>query len=249
MTKQLHSSNSSSTHGRNIPRERKLYLGLLSFDRLQRIGVLIYVLVQSAIVAALVWVGIDIIRHEPGVGAFTSIPVFAFALLGLRYAYGILTKNFFTAPIYPEESGDRRKHSYGYENMKRPVGIWFAALWFLIRGGFGLWGGIRLAFDVQRGFGSWHDAFFAVLFEGVIWLWCAFALWLRWNPGRIVSILWLLISTVWSSYGFYAYHLRPSHINHGKPYLFLFSVVVNLLLAYLLAQREAAQYCKTSESP
>jgi hypothetical protein len=48
---------------------------------------------------------------------------------------------------------------------------------------------------------GWRTVLFVFVVDVAIWLWVAFSLLARWNLGRIISILWCILTIVWSSYG------------------------------------------------
>ena len=129
--------------------------------------------------------------------------------------------------------------------MKKPLGLYVIIAWCLVRGIGGLISTVTMLPWVRSGIGPWRVLVFTFVFEVAIWLWLGFSLWVRWNVGRIVAVLWCVMTVVWASYGFF---IASAWQRPYKWLLYSATVVIHGAIAvYLMLPRVASVFRETSD--
>jgi hypothetical protein len=84
----------------------------------------------------------------------------------------------------------------------KPVGLWIAGIWCLLRGLLGLYGAVRLFAFLPSHHAIWPHVLFAIIVEGLIWIVLGVGILRRSNVARLATVTWCAFAIVWSTYGF-----------------------------------------------
>jgi hypothetical protein len=123
----------------------------------------------------------------------------------------------------------------------KPVGLWIAGIWCLLRGLSGLYGAVRLFAFLPSHHAIWPHVLFAIIVEGLIWIVFGVGLLRRSNIARLTTVTWCGCAIAWSSYGFAASPSSSAALGLGITYGL--GVLINaVIIWYLLRSTTAALF-------
>ena len=128
----------------------------------------------------------------------------------------------------------------------KPVGLWIAGIWCLLRGLSGLYGGVRLVAFLPSHHAIWPHVLFAIIAEGLIWIVLGVGLLRRSNIARLTTVTWCGCAIAWSSYGFAASPSSRAALGLGIAYGL--GVLINaVIIWYLLRSTSASLFMNNRE--
>ena len=115
----------------------------------------------------------------------------------------------------------------------KPVGLWIAAIWCLLRGLSGFYGAVRLFAFLPSHHAIWLHLLFAIIAEGL-----GVGLLKRSNIARLATATWCGCAIAWSSYGFAASPLSRAVLGFGIVYGL--GVLINTVIIWYLLRSTSA---------